>query len=259
MCFHWRMRRRGLCSIVVLSSLTKTRPSFFILCLWLIAIALLAAAISSLQSPAQPVPSLLDRRIDNVDFRGTPLKDAMVQLGAAAGVKLVADPRQLEADGVPLSHPIYLRLQDVTLQTAFDRLDFDPVVKCVLLERGRAVHVVVAQAVPVQVRIYDIHDLVERMSVAFGLRMVGVEGVRHPSERTATLFDVWSESEIVEQIIHLVNHLSYNDLTSRAPLKVFAVGTRITVVGRPAVHRRVIEILRVLRAMEVGWPNRGVQ
>jgi len=147
----------------------------FNILLWITALAFLGAAARQLWPSHR---DLLTQRIAHVDFRGTPLKEALAQLGAAVGAKVVIHQAELEPEAVTLSSfgfkaqgesaavtlskPVDLKLHDVTLQAAFDRLVAGRLEGCLLEQRGKVLHVTAAKSSPSVVRIYDIGDLVAR-------------------------------------------------------------------------------------------------
>ena len=111
----------------------------------------------------RPVTALQHRRIGSVDFRGTPLDEAIVQLGAAAGVKVTIDRDAFKAANVDLKKPVFLRLHDVELHAAFVRLNINYDRNCHFWSaRGGGLIATTDHASPAVVRVYDVGDLLDR-------------------------------------------------------------------------------------------------
>jgi hypothetical protein len=222
-------------------------------CLWLTAVVLLVVGLLSLRQIRAPAQSALERRIAQVDFRGTRLDEALKQLGDAAGVRVVLDRRAFSSLGVNLSEPVFLRMKDVDLATAFERLNFAASDQFTLEPRDGEVLVTLKTAMPTVVRIYDIHDLVEKvMSPPFFTKTPEEIKKIHDMPYLGPK-PIVDREDFAARIAHIIGNRvapdAWSDVGGTEILRVTETG-QLVVSGPRSVHQRIDDLLRRLRACE---------
>ncbi len=202
---------------------------------------------------ARPIPA--------IDFDGTPLRDVLQELGAAAGTKIVLHEPQLEIMGVELSTRIHLRLRDVELSDALERLIVNSHVDYLPDEGANELQITAGKPPASVMKVYDVHDLVERWMASPLLvrprepsapRRIGGGWVLLPSTTLPTTAPLAAPDE--QELMHDITELIVA-LTDKSQIQYFGpgqgviepIGSRIVVSGPPALHRKVEQMLRRLR------------
>jgi hypothetical protein len=225
-------------------------------------------AVYSLWPTLQPATPLQHRRISSVDFHGTPLDEAIVQLAAAAGVKVTIDRDALIAAKVDLKAPVFLRLRDVELRVAFTRLDINYDRNLVLEPHGGGLRVATDRAAPAAVRLYDVGDLLSRwqssrytMKIQRPFRIDGAPNV--PPDPPPALM---TRQELMEDLIGVIIHMDrpnqwfannglFAGRGSPGDPTIMSMGDRILVSAPPWLHGEVEDFLHQLRQADAALPK----
>jgi hypothetical protein len=213
---------------------------FLIVCLAVIAIELAAertagsapVVVTAAAVAASPGVASLDRRIADVDFRAIPMAEALTSLARQSGASILVDWPRLTAIGITPDRPITLRLHDVSLRTALDRLAVQFPSRVVhIVDYGNANGGIIAVSTlrfaPNSLRIWDIADLIPH-------------DPPNCEDLNALRTDV---GELVRVIAPLYEPVDPSGWDS----KLAAWGTRLISDGRPQDHLVVQRALDCLR------------
>jgi hypothetical protein len=215
----------------------------------LVALAWVIAAGFALHSSSPSDSPLLQRRIATLDFRGTPLEEALTQLGNAVGAKIILDRKALAAAGVDLAAPIDLRLRDVELGAAFDHLNFAHSEPCVMEVRGKDLYVTTEATMPAVIRVYDVSDLYDRWISS-----------RYWAPETSWPASVQGKlspppEQFMDQLMDALSAPSLpHDWGSGSVEMMDSVGKQIIFNGPPSRHRRIEQLLRRMREVDAEQP-----
>jgi len=251
----------------------------------LVAIVLIVLATMRLWARPTAVPpaaidpsSILDRRVAPLEFHDLAFDDAVERLGRAAGVEIVIDTT------APVMQTV-LSTENVSL-TTWNGMTLGSALAALLppsgqsemrffVDRGR-VRITMWPQIPVVTRIYDVHDLwqlaIDEVPPDFDqpkMEHSGISGGVIGLSPPATLPSVTTnrkdaiKAEALKRIGNLVmfslpGYEEYNVNGGRAA-DLQAVDGRLIVTQTAEGHRRIAELLQLIRQMQAspvdGRPN----
>jgi hypothetical protein len=237
---------------VVAASFGKRFESRLTPSLWLIAVSLLIAAGWRHWTRSRSAESILDRRIANVDFDGTPMHEALHQLAASAGTTIFPDPNFL-AGSEEWDTPVYLHLHDVALGAVFDRLKGNLSYNALEQRDGR-LYLREFANMPKVARVYDVHDLVDRWAASpysFDEGQPGGIGAGAATvgpisqSRTADLTD-----GLARAIAEEIEPHEWVDDDGGSMYSIISVGACLYVTAPQPLQEKTLKFLKQLRAIE---------
>ncbi len=237
----------------------------------LLLIAVAAAGVLIGRSFAPPAPPVtraereadagLDRRVASVNFDGTPLDEAIESLRRQTGADITLKTGELTSAGLAPKMPVTLRAADLPLKRVLELVcdDFGSNSSAMLDVRAQDGQIIVStrhdHARFAVIRMYDVRDLIAaHHDTRYRLGWRPPE--RSTSPQTSSSGSVFGRphpapyDEAIETLTRLLMELVEPDMwrdNGGTVGNIRDFNGRLIIVGTPAMHDGIVELLAMLR------------